>query len=366
MASEFKGRPVRRVLVYRLGSLGDTLIVLPAFHLVRRRFPDAHITLLTNKPVSTKASAMESVLVNTGLYDDVVSYPSSARSLATLRELRAMLAKGNYDLLAYLAKPKSGRKSSLKDWLFFRSCGIRSIVGIPFSKRTLRCEKLPNQNRWRWDADRTMECLRELGPVDLDDPAGWDLKFTREESDRAESLLREHKVAGPFLVASIGTKVPANDWEERNWSALFARLGQTHGAMPLVMLGAPDEVEYSARLLSHWPGPTANLCGQTAPRVAGAVMRRASLFLGHDSGPMHMAATVGTPCVAIFSARNVPGEWFPRGNQHTIFYRQTECFACGLTECVVEKKKCILSITVDEVLGAIVAKLPAPARTVGV
>ncbi len=62
---------------------------------------------------------------------------------------------------------------------------------------------------------------------------------------------------------------------------------------------------------------------------------------------------MGVPCVSIYSARNVPGKWFPRGENNSILYHQTECFGCRLETCVEQAKKCILSIAVDEVLQAV-------------
>jgi ADP-heptose:LPS heptosyltransferase len=67
---------------------------------------------------------------------------------------------------------------------------------------------------------------------------------------------------------------------------------------------------------------------------------------------MHLAASVGTSCVAIFSARNRPGIWFPFGSAHQLIYHQTECFGCNLEVCTIEKKKCISSISIDEVIAA--------------
>jgi len=66
---------------------------------------------------------------------------------------------------------------------------------------------------------------------------------------------------------------------------------------------------------------------------------------------------VGTPCVAIFSARNLPRIWFPHGKRHTVIYHQTDCAGCELVTCVEQRKKCILSITVDEALSAILVQL---------
>jgi ADP-heptose:LPS heptosyltransferase len=68
---------------------------------------------------------------------------------------------------------------------------------------------------------------------------------------------------------------------------------------------------------------------------------------------MHLAAAVGTPCVAIFAARNIPRQWFPYGPAHRILYHRVECAGCGLETCIEQQKKCILSITPDEVLTAI-------------
>ena len=81
------------------------------------------------------------------------------------------------------------------------------------------------------------------------------------------------------------------------------------------------------------------------------------VFLGHDSGPMHLAAAVQTPCVAIFAARNKPRVWFPYGRQHRVVYHRVECWGCGLETCIVEKKRCLTSITVDEVAAEVRALL---------
>jgi ADP-heptose:LPS heptosyltransferase len=78
---------------------------------------------------------------------------------------------------------------------------------------------------------------------------------------------------------------------------------------------------------------------------------------------MHLAAAVQTRCVAVFSARNPPGVWFPYGTQHRVLYRRVDCEGCRLNTCIVQKKKCILSITVDEVLAQVVSVLPAASHS---
>ena len=347
----------RRVLVYRLGSIGDTLVVLPAFHLIREVFPEAKVTLLTNFPVNAQAAPMEAILGNTNLYDDTLAYPTSLRDIPTLFALRRSLKAGQYDCLIYLAEPKGGFLTSLRDYLFFRLCGIRWIIGIPFSRRTLRPVPIPGSELFMSEAARVLECIRLLGSVDVKDPKWWDLQLTPVEVAEADAVLKNHTISRPFLAASVGTKIKPNDWEEHNWKGLVERLAVEFPGLPLVLFGASEEWERCGRLMEIWKGPKANLCGVTSPRLSAAILRSAAVMICHDSGPMHLAATMGVPCVAIFSARNPPGVWYPRGENHTVLYHRTPCWGCKLTECVEEKKACILSIRVEEVHAAVLAQL---------
>ena len=109
-----------------------------------------------------------------------------------------------------------------------------------------------------------------------------------------------------------------------------------------------------------------NLCGKLTPRESAACFARSKLFLGHDSGPMHLAAAVGTPCVAIFAARNLPRVWFPYGKQHRVIYHEVDCMGCGLETCIVEGKRCLRGISVDEAYATVAEALSSPgSRTVG-
>jgi ADP-heptose:LPS heptosyltransferase len=95
-----------------------------------------------------------------------------------------------------------------------------------------------------------------------------------------------------------------------------------------------------------------NLCGRLTPRETAAVLEHAHVFLGPDSGPMHLAASVGVPCAIAFSARGLPGIWYPSGSQHQVIYHQTSCYGCNLETCIVEARRCLTSITVDEMVVA--------------
>jgi ADP-heptose:LPS heptosyltransferase len=347
---------MKRVLIHRLGSLGDSVIALPCFHFLRHKFPEAQITLLTNVPVTGAAPPLQAILEHTGTFDEVLAYPVGLNRLPALRTLRTQLAARNFDLAVSLADAR-GLVRSVRDWLFFKACGIPRIVGMPFRQDELRCQPVRGTDAFEWEAERIFRRLAPLGAASVADAALWDLRLTPAEQAGAERLLNQHAIATPFLALAAGTKVPAKDWGEARWAEVVKQLAPAHADLPLVLLGSHEERARNDRLAQMWPGPVANLAGECSPRVSAAVLTRARLFAGVDSGPMHLAGCVGVPCVIVFSARSLPGQWHPRPGPHTILYRRPSCFGCALDECTAHGLKCLTSISVEEVVAALRAQL---------
>ena len=144
----------------------------------------------------------------------------------------------------------------------------------------------------------------------------------------------------------------AKDWGQENWRSLLVRLNAEHPQYGLALIGAREETAVAEYAAQEWTGPKVNLCGCLTPRETAAVLEHASVFLGPDSGPMHLAASVGVTCVIAFSAAGLPGVWYPAGPQHQIVYHQTSCHGCKLETCVVEGRRCLTSITVEEMAAA--------------
>ena len=351
------GKPdsaVKRVLVYRLGSLGDTLIALPCLHLIERAYPHAEKRLLTNLPVDQRAAPAAAVLGGSGLIDDYESYPVGVRNPATLWRLRARIKAWRPDVLVYLM-PARGRLAAWRDTLFFRLCGIRKIVGVPYSAEMQTHLQTAGHDMWEPEAARLARCIVELGDARLDDPASWDLRITPAEREAARLALQPAE-GKPMIAVSLGTKVQAKDWGAENWQALLGRMAAIYPGYALVLIGAPSEAGQSAAAGEVWrssssaAGPVLNLCAALTPRQSAAVLAHCCMLVGHDSGPMHLAASVQTPCIAIFAARTRSGIWFPYGHQHHILYHHVDCSNCHLDVCIEQGKKCLTSITVDEVL----------------
>jgi ADP-heptose:LPS heptosyltransferase len=340
--------PEEEILVYRLGSLGDSIVALPAFHAVRRAFPSARITLLTNKPVASKAAPVESILGGAGLFDSVLDYPAGTRSPFVLGLLLAKLRSRRFSAAFNLAEYRSD-SATARDRFFFRLAGVRALYGFDLQGRDKRPVPDPQTGWLEWEAARIARRVEPAAQADLGDGRFWDLGLSPFEKGKAGELLSPLAPNQNLVAFSTGTKVQAKQWGIEKWKELSGRLAGHLPDWSAVFFGSAEEAGEAEACMGAWVGRSLNLCGACNPRVAAAAMARCRFFVGHDSGPMHVAGCVGIPCVAVFSARNLPRQWFPRGEGHQIVQNLTDCAGCGLETCTAQAKKCLSGISVDEV-----------------
>ncbi len=318
------------IVIYRLGSLGDTIVTLPCFTAVTRLFPNARKVLLTNKPVSTKAAPIEAILgVGTGFFDTALAYPVGTRSPAALFALWKQLRATGSDTLVYLTEAR-GKTAHMRDWLFFRSAGFKRIIGLPLSDKLAECRVDANGVLER----ETVRLARRLAPlvaIDLNDPAYWDLRLNPAE-EAAGRAITVPLHGGPYIVVNMGGKAARKDWGVDNWTSLIAGLAGDFGGYGLLFVGGAEDGPRAEAVSAHWPGPVVNTCGRLSPRESGAAMRNAAAFAGHDSGPLHLAACMGVPCVALFGDFNRPAQWHPFGDHHQIIHNMNGTLAITVAE----------------------------------
>jgi heptosyltransferase-3 len=346
------GESVQKVLIYRLGHIGDTVVALPCFRLIAKTYPKAERWLLTNFPHGSKAAPIETVLGPMGLVHGYFKYPLGTRHPQLLYHLVRQIRKWKPQVMVYLAAPR-GRIRAVRDELFFKACGIGKLIGVPWTADLQKVRGPLTNGIWEHEASRMGRCIAPLGDVHLDDPASYSLNLSPSEREEASKILAKYQARNGFICASIGTKADTNDWGKENWKELFSRRSIDWPALGLVLVGSADEYTQSSQAAVGWHGPALNLCGKLTPRETAALMEKALLFIGHDSGPMHLAAAVGTTCIAIFGARNLPGEWYPFGFRHHVIYHRTQCFGCKRVICEEYGRICIRSVSVDEVFASL-------------
>ncbi|PXA03674.1 hypothetical protein DDZ13_10285 [Coraliomargarita sinensis] len=154
---------------------------------------------------------------------------------------------------------------------------------------------------------------------------------------------------------AIGSKMQAKVWPGENFRSVLETLWVKHRIWPIFIGGASDVAESVSIKCAIGAGAVA--AGEFSIRTSLALLRQCCFYLGNDTGTMHLAVAAGLKCVAVFSARDQPGRWYPYGEGHFVHRKAVGCEGCMLLECVEQKKKCLTQITSEEVYNSCVKLL---------
>jgi ADP-heptose:LPS heptosyltransferase len=195
--------------------------------------------------------------------------------------------------------------------------------------------------------------LRESGlRVSLQHPR-FDLGLDEKELNEVNAWLAgQSQDAGGRRCIGVGpgSKMPAKQWPLENYDAVVRDLIGAFDIWPIVF-GGPEDREIGDGLIERW-GRGYNAAGALDVRAAGVALKRCQLYLGNDTGTMHLAAAAGVRCVAIFSSRERPGLWYPAGPGNRVFRSEIDCEGCGLKVCVTRNIECLRRIAPQSVFTA--------------
>ncbi|HUR98720.1 MAG TPA: glycosyltransferase family 9 protein [Pyrinomonadaceae bacterium] len=356
---------LKRILVFRTGHLGDTLVAVPAFWALRHAYPDSTISYLSSADAANpQYVSARDVLPEKGMFDDWISYPNLSSGFADiflLLGLALKIRRKRFDAVFYMMTRYRTARQIQRDKLFFKLAGIRNIVGAEFvRKHNLPLEIPKPVPTIEKEGTFLLRLLREKGIVDRTREFHPDLALTQEERSAVTQWMDSAgitKYAGPRIAVGPGSKWDSKIWDEARYADVVARLIASHDVVP-VIFGGPEDREKGERLIAVW-GRGANAAGSLSVRKAAAALSECTFYLGNDTGTMHLAASVGTTCVAMFSAVDWAGRFEPVGTQHTLFRRSVECEGCHSPTCLNKefRNKCLKLIAADDVFEACVSVL---------
>ena len=349
---------VRRVLVTKLRHHGDVLLASPVFSALKAHAPhletDALVyretaPMLANHPAIANLFAVDREWKRQGT---VVQLRNEWRLLGALRERK-------YDLLVHLTEHPRGA------WLK-RVLGIRYAVApgrhdpsALWRSSFTHFYPQPRGTR-RHTVELNLDALRRIGVHPEDDAKRLVLVPGREAEARIDAVMGTHGLArGAFIQLHPGSRWLFKCWPARRVAELMALLAAE--GERIVLTGAPDPREQPIidAIVKDNAVPAVNLAGQlTLPELA-ALTGRAKAFVGVDSAPMHIAAAMGTPAVALFGPSGEV-EWGPWMAAHRIVASQTHsCRPCGNDGCGGSKvSDCLTTLPVSQVLAALRELVP--------
>jgi heptosyltransferase-1 len=342
----------QNILVVRLSAIGDVLRTLPAVKALKDQDPSSRITWVVEEPSKDLLEKQPEV-------DEVILFPRRRwteglkspltwyRTAKEVRKFVQTLRRKQFDLaFDFHGMLKSGLISFLS--------GSRRRIG--FDRRSTKGGNslfsnvkvvLPGEeiNRYR----RNLLLLRGIGlEIEAFQHA---LHLPARDQKWADTFFGglPHPLRRPFIVIHPWTspKTPYKRWLPDRYSQLADRLVRELGAGVLYTWG-PGEVEWVEKIRVHMKGPSFLAPRTESLTQLGEIFRRCDLYIGGDTGPLHIASLVGTPIVAVFGPTH-PVVNEPAG-LHRVIRKEVGCNPCRNYFC--EDLTCMRSVTVDDVFGA--------------
>ena len=333
----------KRILVIKLKQPGDVLVSSPVLDALKAAWPRARVSYLV--PKGTEEMIADHPLLDQ-LYVVDRRGDSWGRAISLLRELR----RARFDLVLELSGGDRGA-------FFTRFSGARERLGFGYGGRAFWhrfcfTRLLPSPPLRMHLVEHNLEMVRTLGI----EPRRPRLNFfwRTEVQTRVDALLAAHSLAPRGFVVMH----PGAGWRFKCWTpAGYARVMEAlerekHLKVVLTGSTAGHEQELVAAILKESRVSPVNLVGRLTLKELGALIAQARFFFGVDSAPMHLAAAVGTPAVALFGPSG-DFNWGPWGEGHLVVKKDWECLPCGRDGCEGSKiSRCLTELTADEVLAA--------------
>jgi ADP-heptose:LPS heptosyltransferase len=310
----------RNILVIDFGQLGDVVMSLPALRAIRERYPDARITVLVGRPgaqiIDMSGYADATIEVDRVQLRDGFKPLSVVRIFQVVKDVRQRKFDFVVDLHSFSETNLLGFFSGASKRLFSRRPGRSLDFLANFTPKPPVDKNDPGQHL----IDRYLDVLVPLG---IKDQLRVPRLLTRAEDDRAvDVLLRKAKAekGTPLVGLFPGAGHPGRCWPLEQFAELADFLIRNDGVRPVIFVG-PEERHLVQRMRALFPSTCVVLEKLTIPQLAAAQARLA-VFVSNDTGPVHIAAAVGTPIVVMIDLPR-PHAYVPTGASQRLIFSES-------------------------------------------
>ena len=312
-------REPRSILVIKLDEIGDMVLAMHTFEMIKRDNPSAALTILCKPFVA-------GIVATNSFVDRVISI----KDLGPERYDVVVDLRGSWATLRWVLTHPPNR--------FFTRARVRA--------RNKAAGRIPH------DSAANISIVEPL--LRTSKPLLPKIVVPSEAQEAVATFLESHNVQH-FAVIHPGARRPLKQWAPERFAAVIQFINTRYG-LRTVVTGGPEDRALMESLCLNDPMAVDSPPDFTLLHLA-ALCQRASLFVGNDSGPMHIASTFGLPLVGIFGP-GVPGVFDPIGEHSTTVHHVLPCNPCDQITCTRSEGPCILLVSVDEVCEAIGRVMP--------
>ena len=304
---------IRRIVLVRTDRMGDLLMCLPAVHAVREHFREAEVTLLIQKglePLLEDHPDLNRILI----WD-----PGEGTGWRALLRWAFRLRQHRFDAAVILNPSKLFHLATFLAGIPIR-IGYRRKAGVFLSS------SIPDtkSSRNRHGVEYNLELVHLLG-VPVNRSPILTLPRRPETTAEAGEILRRHGVSGPNRPIAIHpwTSNPAKSWPEESFRMTARRLAQLEHTV--LVIGGAESIPAMASWRTGMGAYCIDLVGKIPLKILPDLLRQCDLLISNDSGPVHVAAAVGTPTLIVAPKEHEPllFRWRPWGTGHQILLSPT-------------------------------------------
>jgi lipopolysaccharide heptosyltransferase I len=302
-----------RILLIKPSSLGDIVHTFPVVSAIKTQWPGSHITWVVKRQWADLVERAEGI-------DRV--WPVEMTVKSWIREGRALRAQ-RFDLAIDL-------QGLFRSGILARFSGAPTRIGFANGREGspwFYTQRVPVLSPDIHAVDRYLSVAVALG-ASLPDNPRFEFRLLEEDMATVRDLCRRRgfSVDKPWIAMNIGARWPTKRWPLASFAAVVDQLHETHRD-PVVMIGGADERAYTNKLRALTDRPFIDLSGDIPLGYLPALLSKATAMITNDSGPMHIAAALGVPVIAIFGPTSA-ARTGPYGDGHQVLSSRIPCSPC--------------------------------------
>lgn len=304
---------VRKILIFKLDAAGDMVYTTPVFRLLKQKYPTAEITLFCQE------SIVPLIKSDPHLHQIITDFSSLQKHYDLILDLR-----GNFKTLKYA---------------LFHPPKIRLDRGSVRFKNKLK-GKHPHELVTN---AQIISPLMEVKHQDLTPQ----IYFSKEDENTVSKYLNENQI-GKFAILHVGANKLLRKWPLDRFANLAAHLKNQNG-FDIIFVGDKADLKDIESVTSKIEFKTYSVAGNFSWTSFAALAKKAGLFVGNESGPLHVAAAMQIPLIGLFG----PGEpevFYPFGEKSTFVHHVLPCNPCNQLNCVHPQNTCMQRINLNEVI----------------
>ncbi|MFA5286982.1 MAG: lipopolysaccharide heptosyltransferase II [Candidatus Omnitrophota bacterium] len=332
----------KRILIVRTDRIGDVLLSTPVIKAVREKYPQAFIAVMVS-------SYAKDIVEGNPYLDEVIIYDKAGKHKSWLRSIKFArnLDKKRFDL-AIILHPTN--RAHLLTFL----AGIPKRVGYDRKLGFLLTDRFAHtkERGEKHELEYNLDLLRDL-EIRAEDKNLF-MPIKKESEEWANDFFKREgiKADDKLLAINPAASCPSKVWPPERFAKVADKLAQKYG-FKILLVSSSKDLLIAQCVIKNMRSSVISLAGKTSLSQLASLLKRCSFFISNDSGPVHIASSVGTPVISIFGRKQnglSPKRWGPVGAKDKVLHKDIGCIECLAHNCQ-KQFACLKAISVEDVVS---------------